>query len=364
LASQNNRLEAVQYLCTHGMEVDGFGKVPPEDESKVTGETALMYASAAGSIAVTQFLISRGANVNRSSKNQMTPLIAAAAAGHVEICDILIRAGANINWHNPRSDVGTALYQACAAGSLSVVSLLLQHGAKLLFALAQTDPSNDSFLHTELGVVCSKGLATGLEIVPLLLRAGANVNAHSGPLLRTALMLAAEHDHAHFVQLLAQSGADIDQPDVNHFTALMIACQAGHINSAWVLLMSGADVNIENSQGYTPLNLAVLRAETPSNMMEMLVQFGANPNGKCARNLAVAHTSHDQPQEWPPVLRFASDEHRSGVWQGLQYRQHVKEMIEYCIVSVARAPVHPSVSQTIRDFLPGEELPNDFQLRL
>jgi ankyrin repeat protein len=37
LAARNNRLEATQYLCTRGLDVDGLGRLTPAEEEQSTG---------------------------------------------------------------------------------------------------------------------------------------------------------------------------------------------------------------------------------------------------------------------------------------------------------------------------------------
>ena len=66
------------------MEVDGFGNQNP-DAKDFTGETAMMFAAAGGHLQTVEFLLQKGAQINRESKYCMTPLIAAAGCGHIPV---------------------------------------------------------------------------------------------------------------------------------------------------------------------------------------------------------------------------------------------------------------------------------------
>jgi ankyrin repeat protein len=95
------------------------------DAADKFGVTALLEASARGSLLVVEQLL--GANVHVKSKSGDTPLIVAAANGHAEVVQRLLKAKSEIDSQNSRGD--TALIAASRAGHDEIVAALLQAGA-------------------------------------------------------------------------------------------------------------------------------------------------------------------------------------------------------------------------------------------
>uniref|UniRef100_A0A2A4K246 Protein fem-1 homolog CG6966 n=1 Tax=Heliothis virescens TaxID=7102 RepID=A0A2A4K246_HELVI len=111
-----------------------------------------------------------------------------------------------------------------------------------------------------------------LQLVKLLVRAGANVNSttrtHSTP-LRAACF----DGHSDIVKFLVENGADIEIANRHGHTCLMIACYKGHIRIAKYLLSLNADVNRKSVKGNTALHDC---AESGSlNILKMLLGHGA-----------------------------------------------------------------------------------------
>lgn len=70
------------------------------------------------------------------------------------------------------------------------------------------------------------------------------------------LMIAAETGKAEFVQLLIESGADVNQSDEDGWTVLMYATLEGYFDIVKVLVKAGADVNIQSPEGEYALYIA------------------------------------------------------------------------------------------------------------
>ena len=86
-----------------------------------------------------------------------------------------------------------------------------------------------------------------LEIVKLLLNAGAAVD-HQDELDRnTALHLASEHGYSQALSLLCSSRANVYMKNRAGFGALHVACQNGHNQSCRELLTSGCRPDIKNN---------------------------------------------------------------------------------------------------------------------
>ena len=96
-----------------------------------------------------------------------------------------------------------------------------------------------------------------IEIVRLLLKRGADINAHSGQVCLTALMAAVHIGHTEIVRLLLDQGADVDRQDHRGITALMLAAQDGHTEIAQLLLDRGADIDLKDHLHFTAYAHAV-----------------------------------------------------------------------------------------------------------
>lgn len=87
--AQSNDLSRVNKLLSKG--------IPPDLED-ASGYTALHYASRNGHLKVCEKLLSKGANVNATTRSgRTTPLHRAATQGHAEIVQLLLDYGANAN---------------------------------------------------------------------------------------------------------------------------------------------------------------------------------------------------------------------------------------------------------------------------
>ncbi|KAF9429702.1 hypothetical protein BGZ94_009787 [Podila epigama] len=90
------------------------------------GETALLKASYAGSLATVCFLLKRGANVHQRDKDGWSALHNASSRGYIDIAQVLLEKGeADIN---ARSKMGhTPLINAASKGDVAMVLYFLNH---------------------------------------------------------------------------------------------------------------------------------------------------------------------------------------------------------------------------------------------
>jgi ankyrin repeat protein len=128
---------------------------------------------------------------------------------------------------------GTLLHFAAGAGCFEVVALVLRLGV---------DPNiQGRGSHTPLYCAANECASeTGPDIVRALVRAGANVNAHSGVTRTTALHMAARRGRTEIARALLESGAAVNALDRKGHTPLQraIHCRMGGV--AQLLLAAGA----------------------------------------------------------------------------------------------------------------------------
>ena len=133
----------------------------------------------------------------------------------------------------------TLLHFAAGTGSTEVVSLLLRIG---------TDPNvQDHGGHTPLYRVANECAGeTGPEIVRVLARAGANVNACGGVTRTTPLHMAARRGHTETARALLDCGAAIDAKDNKGDTPMQRAtkCKRAEVSK---LLAERASANTKES---------------------------------------------------------------------------------------------------------------------
>src|SRR5919198_1015198 len=123
---------------------------------------------------------------------------------------------------------------------------------------------------------------------------------------------AAPPGHLEAVKALVEAGADVNQPSSgDHVTPMLIATINGQFDSAKYLLDRGADPNLAQDNGVTPL-YATLNVQWAAKalypqprafeqqkmsylqLMEALLQKGANPNARLARKVWYSQYDFDQ----------------------------------------------------------------------
>ena len=209
-----------------------------------------------------------------SGKTRSRALSDAVRDGHIEAVRLLLDEGIYLN----RADSicgWTALHVALFgyAGRrgdrrLEIIRLLLQAGA---------DPNAAVRYRRMTPLICAANHAmTGA--VQLLLQAGADPN--TADVSRSTALLCAAHGnskHTGAVRLLLQAGADVNAANVNGQTPLMAAARNGHIEALRLLLEAGADVGAANAKGQTALMSAAQNGHLEA--VRLLLEAGASAAG-------------------------------------------------------------------------------------
>jgi FOG: Ankyrin repeat len=320
--ARTNRVEAAKLLIRRGANVNA--------RESWRGQTALMWAAAQSQPEMVRLLIQHGADVNARShirkwkrrvtaeprpQNRplggLTPLLFAAREGCVECARALVEGGADMNMVDP--DGISPLLMATLNARWDVAAYLIRAGADVnkwdwwgrapLYAAVDYNtvprggrPDRPSMDRT-----------TALEVIEMLLEAGANPNMQLKlfPPYRslgedrggdsmltigtTPLIRAAKAGDVAAVRLLLEHGADPNLPNSLRITPLMAAAGVGSttidtraryrneeqcIETAKLLLAAGADINAARDNGWTALHGAALWGWNA--FVQFLADNGAN----------------------------------------------------------------------------------------
>jgi uncharacterized protein len=335
VVARTSQVDAARLLIARGANVNAV--------EKWRGQTALMWAVAQNQPAMVKELIAHGADVNaRSTINNwqrqvtaepraiyrpaggLTPLLYAAREGCAECARLLVDAGADINLGDPENI--SPLLMAIMNGRFDTASYLIKKGAS---------PNKWDFwgrgplyMAVDVNTVPRGGRpdrpstdeTTSLQIVDMLLAAGANPNAQLklAPPFRnvgndrgldgmlttgtTPLLRAAKALDAPAIKALLAHGADLTLANSRGMTPIMAAAGLGSVDadtrgfylsedtqqraieSLTLLIKAGGDVNSKDSRGLTPLHEAARWGW--NDVVTFLVQNGADLSVKDNRGLS------------------------------------------------------------------------------
>ncbi|KAB7499268.1 Protein fem-1-like protein C [Armadillidium nasatum] len=187
VASKNGHIYCVEYLVDHcSSDLEQVGSVVFDGET-IDGAPPLWCAAAAGHLSVVSFLVSRGADVNATTKTNSTPLRAACFDGHFEIVEFLVKNSADIEVANRHGH--TCLMIACYKGHYVIADFLI----KIKANVNRKSVKGNTALHD-----CAE--SGSLNIMKLLLDNGAKMDVDSYGM--TPLLAAAVTGHTHIVEYL------------------------------------------------------------------------------------------------------------------------------------------------------------------
>jgi ankyrin repeat protein len=147
------------------------------------------------------------------------------------------------------------LYEACAVGHTERIREILDAEPELVHV-----HNRDGY--TPLGLASFFG---HLETVKFLLTKNADVHqlSRDGQFNNTPLHAAIAGDHKEIVEILLKHGANVNARSEGAiragFTPLHVAAGKGNKEIASILLENGADINIKNEAGLTPAEYALQR---------------------------------------------------------------------------------------------------------
>ncbi len=317
LASRAGSAPVVEALLAAGADVHAA--------TTNSGATPLHLAAESGNPDAIRVLVGGGADVNgREGAWAQTPLIFAAAKNRPEAIRALLELGAD-------ASLGERVIEDVER--LAAVDIAAQH--RLYDVLAQfrpdwldNDPLTDPWGPVDEGERPTPGqVAVAIEAAREVQRKGevliidgkvqgiAAISTNSDPRQPalvgkwgglTPLLHAARAGHLEATKALLDGGADIDQTSGDGTTPLLIAMLNGRFDLGLHLLDRGADPNVASESGATPL-YAVINVQWAGtsfypqprahedqqagylNVMESLLQAGADPNARLTKDLWWAH---------------------------------------------------------------------------
>jgi uncharacterized protein len=329
VVARTGRVDAARLLLKYGAKVNAV--------ERWRGQTALMWAVAQKQPAMVAELVKAGADVNaRSTVNNwerqvtaepraiyrpaggLTPLLYAAREGCVECARLLVDGGAEINLADPENI--SPLLMAVINGQWDTAQYLIKKGANP----NQWDFWGRAPLYAavDLNTIPRGGRpdwpsldeTTSLQVVEMLLAAGANPNAQlklSPPFRNigndrgldgmlttgaTPLLRAAKALDAPAIAVLLARGADISLANSRGITPIMAAAGLGSVDadtrgfylsddtqqrsieSLKLLIKAGGDINSKDSRGLTPLHEAARWGW--NDVVQFLVANGADLNAR------------------------------------------------------------------------------------
>jgi len=223
-----------------------------------SGVTALHYAVKKNDTRMVTILLQAHANPNVRTGWGETPLLNAIRNANSYLITALLDAGADVNTGNAFNE--TALGLAISARNQSLVKMLLDNGA------AVTPSQGTSPLIHAIRATAS------IEMVKMLLDAGANINDTCIITELKAFALAASYSRISLLDLFLSRGADINCTDSTGDTALHRASRHNISEVVKYLLKTGADIHRVNLKGETPLSIGnklVVRHAAKSQVREI-----------------------------------------------------------------------------------------------
>jgi hypothetical protein len=188
-------------------------QIPDVNQRDAEGETLLGYVMSSGDRQLTDYVLSRGADI-RTTGSLWLPISAAATQGWTDLVQKALDAGVS-----PR--------QATATGEtpLHAVAAVDRDNTQVIKLLVSRDPS---LVHLRM----AKGLSP--------------------------LMVAVRRGHAANVAALIAAGADVNATDPSGETPLHAAARLNNVRAAELLIKAGANPVARDAGGRSPLQLANL----------------------------------------------------------------------------------------------------------
>jgi ankyrin repeat protein len=312
-AAQGDGMTALHWAATNGdaaltqMLLSAGANI--RATTRLGGITALHMASQAGHAAVVAALVAAGADTNGATTTGATPLMLAARSGSAETVTRLVETGADIN-AKEKGFGQTALMVASGLDRADVVRLLMARGADWKEASSVADlKSLTSTGDDGTGRPQQQAPGGGVAGVTRGYRYNELIGTQGG---LTALHFAARQGSASAARALVEGGATVNvlSPG-DQASPLLTALINGHFDLAAYFVERGADPNLVSDAGVSPL-YAVLNVQWAPiaaypqpraylqqsrgylDVLKLLLDKGADPNARVRRKVWYSGYNFDQ----------------------------------------------------------------------
>ncbi len=265
-----------------------------EEKKKEKLSRSLFKSLAKGSLKKVKHLIDQGADINYQDEHGTSVLMQAVIHDNSEIVQLLLDFNVDVDLTD---NSGCTAYMKALEIGASCFLLLSTHGIdkqisdeKLIDAVRNDDVDLvRRYLNSGCNpdaVCCRRGESAihlavscgNIDLIKLLANAGADLNCISQKDIYTPLLLAIHIGASNsIIKTLIDLGADISRETQLGFTPLMYASRYSSLPCIQLLVESGADVNGSNSSLKTPLMVSLLLDRDDNlEVIKYLIQNGAD----------------------------------------------------------------------------------------
>lgn len=143
------------------------------------------------------------------------------------------------------------------------------------------------------------------EIIEMLVRIGIPINAMSTNGFNALMCAASDNANVEIIETLLDSGADVYAKSVRGRTVMMPAIENPNPNVISILAKAGARVNATDINGMSPLQMAVESKNFRAEVVERLVESGAEIYPEIVRIAVIAAIVKKNPEIVIPVIKLA-----------------------------------------------------------
>lgn len=316
--ASNEQTESVNLRLIHAVRMINLPEVYEALESGANANfdknKPLAFAAAIGETDVVAALLQNGAEVDGIDESGRTPLIFAVKNRNFSSAKYLIQSGANINATDRKKN--TPLHVASAIGHQPLVRTLLENGANPMLQNATTNNCGTLFRGT---AIDEAAVHNHPEVIEILLETGIDIEIQTNR-GHTPLLAACTYGSFEAAKLLVARGANVHAIDsALSRTGLHTACYKEYEEIVKLLVDAGADIKAEAKSTFndtilrnaTPLEFAAIGEpqESSGRIATLLLSKGA-PEGDAMRyaqgrnepvvNALKAHRAAQNPPENPP----------------------------------------------------------------
>ncbi|XP_067670618.1 ankyrin repeat domain-containing protein 50-like [Haliotis asinina] len=274
---EENDLVKLQGLIDEGRNLDEFYF----DDQNISTKSLLHVACEKGRYDCVKLLIDNKASMFVRDKWGQSPLMYSVASRHADVAELLLKKNRDII-DDSDSHGKSALHSAAEIGYVEGIRVLLKYGANVN---RQMMDGNTALSRA----ICDRDLEDCVETARVLIEGGADLNIRDRRCKRTALQNAAIRRNIKVVEMLLESGADMNSLDGTGRTALT------NVMTEWVrnvqgvpfipddvmtiivmMIQAGVDLNLNICEYCNPmLTAANLKAEP---LLRLFLTNGADGN--------------------------------------------------------------------------------------